>query len=376
MKTVFVIGAVLLLSLNGHAQIPAYELILANDATIADSISEFDMYIQGSGTTTFELASLQAMLYFNPGISSGTISLSMNSGSSQLAEFQQPNTMSIVGNELRINAQIPPGAGNGTVIPPTPGLRVGRFRLNSNVPYNQQSPAIRWKNINNPFTKVNAYVGSVNTAITDSLNHINDLGNLPLPVQLASFTAAQLSSHAVRLDWMTLSEINNFGFEVQKSRDSLSQFETLPNSFVPGHGTTTEPQTYSFTDSVTLLGKWFYRLRQIDLGGPVFSSEPIRVDIVASVEGRAPIEFALHQNFPNPFNPETIVKFSVATTAQARVSLFNLLGQRVVTFYDDIAEAGRLYKVKVNGRGLTSGVYYYRLESGGKSLLRKMLLLK
>jgi hypothetical protein len=124
------------------------------------------------------------------------------------------------------------------------------------------------------------------------------------------------------------------------------------------------------------LGEWFYRLRQIDLGGPVFSSEPIRVDIVASLEERAPIEFALHQNFPNPFNPETIVKFSVATTAQARVSLFNLLGQRVVTFYDDIAEAGRLYKVKVNGRGLTSGVYYYRLESGGKSLLRKMLLLK
>ena len=59
-----------------------------------------------------------------------------------------------------------------------------------------------------------------------------------LPIQLASFTAIPVSGGHVRLDWTTLSETNNFGFEIQRKRNGEADFHTVPNSFVPGHGTT------------------------------------------------------------------------------------------------------------------------------------------
>jgi len=76
-----------------------------------------------------------------------------------------------------------------------------------------------------------------------------NLNTTPLPVQLASF-AATFTPHAnqVTLHWSTVSETNNYGYEVQKAKDSTSSYETIENSFVAGHGTTIEPHSYTFTD--------------------------------------------------------------------------------------------------------------------------------
>ena len=95
-----------------------------------------------------------------------------------------------------------------------------------------------------------------------------------------------------------------------------------------------------------------------------------------SVIEKAPREFRLFQNYPNPFNPETEIKFSVEQTTRATVRLYNLIGQEIATLFDDVAEAGKYYTVKVRGLNLASGVYFYRLQSAGKSDLKKMLLLK
>jgi hypothetical protein len=198
----------------------------------------------------------------------------------------------------------------------------------------------------------------------------------PLPVQLARFVAVSLGNNRVRLDWTTLTETNNYGFEIQKSQSNSSGFITIPNSFVPGHGTTLEPHNYTWTDEQAASGRWFYRLKQIDLDGTFSYSEPVQVDVVTSVSETAPREFALSQNYPNPFNPSTEIKFSVDNTSRATLEVFNLLGQKVLTLFDDVAEAGQYYTVRLNAANLASGVYLYRLQTGMRSELKRMILLK
>jgi hypothetical protein len=87
-------------------------------------------------------------------------------------------------------------------------------------------------------------------------------------IQLSSFTGTGTAG-GVRLDWTTLTETNNFGFNIQRSLNAETAYQTIPNAFVGGAGTTGVPQTYSFTDTSAGGGTWYYRLQQIDLSGPV-----------------------------------------------------------------------------------------------------------
>jgi hypothetical protein len=198
-----------------------------------------------------------------------------------------------------------------------------------------------------------------------------------LPVQLSRFVAAVVNQRHVRLDWTTISEVNNYGFSVERRRDS--SFTEIPNSFVPGHGTTNERHDYTFTDESPGAPTVWYRLRQVDLDGTVHYTEPIQASgILTSVEQRelAPIEFSLKQNYPNPFNPSTQIKFSVEKTDRATLELYNIAGQKVATLFDGTAEAGQYYRVLIDGANLASGVYFYRLMGNGKIAQKKITLVK
>jgi hypothetical protein len=203
------------------------------------------------------------------------------------------------------------------------------------------------------------------------------VGNVDaLPVQLASFTGTLIENNRVRLNWMTISEINNYGFYVQRRSVGVQEWTEIANSFVPGHGTTNEPQYYSFTDPTPITAATQYRLRQVDLDGTSHYSDPIQVDLPTSVPEVAPREFALKQNYPNPFNPSTEIKFSVENTGHAKLDVYNALGQKVATLFDGVAEAGQYYTVRFTATGLSSGVYFYRLESGKRSDVKKLVLMK
>jgi hypothetical protein len=89
-----------------------------------------------------------------------------------------------------------------------------------------------------------------------------------------------------------------------------------------------------------------------------------------------PHEFVLAQNYPNPFNPTTQIKFSVALAGRATVEMFNVLGQKVKTLFNENAEPGRYYHLQFDGTNMASGVYFYRLQSGARLDTRKMVLLK
>lgn len=152
----------------------------------------------------------------------------------------------------------------------------------------------------------------------------------------------------------------------------------MPNSFVPGHGTTTEPQYYSFADrTLTQSGLYHYRLRQQDLDGTIDYSWVVSIDVtVLALMERAPIKFRVHQNYPNPFNPSTTIKFSVEKLERATVRVYNILGQEVAKLFDDVAQPGYYYKVELSGAALGSGVYFYRVATPSRSEVKKILLLK
>ncbi|MBK7259694.1 MAG: T9SS type A sorting domain-containing protein [Ignavibacteriae bacterium] len=202
---------------------------------------------------------------------------------------------------------------------------------------------------------------------------------LALPVTLTSFAAKLMQNGTgVVLQWATASEVNNYGYTVQRKAEADETFTDVAGAFVEGHGTTVEPQTYSYTDnSVLAAGKYQYRLKQQDLNGAVQYSQSVIVNVsVTDVAEAAPREFALMQNYPNPFNPTTMVKFSVPSTGRATMKVYNTVGQEVVTLFEGVAEAGRYYAVPFNAASLASGVYFYRLVTEQKTDVRRMMLVK
>ena len=205
-----------------------------------------------------------------------------------------------------------------------------------------------------------------------------NVGGPPLPITLAWFEAAyEAENNAVEITWQTLSEIDNYGFYVERRPASSVEFEEV--GFVPSQGNGIQPQLYSFTDQGVPSGEWHYRLRQVDLTGESTEYEHLLVSVPVVTgleEATAPAEFALHQNYPNPFNPATEVTFSVASNGRATVKVYSALGQEVATLFEGEAESGRLYRLRFGGQNLTSGFYFYRLESAGVSTVRRMLLLK
>jgi hypothetical protein len=188
-----------------------------------------------------------------------------------------------------------------------------------------------------------------------------------LPVQLASFVGSYVGSN-VKLEWQTISEVNNYGFNVQ--RQSGDDFVTI--GFVAGKGTTIELQSYSFIDNQPGTS---YRLEQIDNNGLKNYYGPIILN-PNSVDNNVPAVFKLNQNYPNPFNPTTNITFSLANSGHTTLKVYNILGNEVATLFYGNAEAAKLYTVKFDGINLSSGIYIYNLKNGISVEVRKFVLVR
>jgi len=106
-------------------------------------------------------------------------------------------------------------------------------------------------------------------------------------------------------------------------------------------------------------------------GAFVGSFTKVERDEVAGV----PRSFALHQNYPNPFNSMTTISYEIPVRASVKLVIYNVLGQEVVTLVNEVQEPGR-YNVRFDASGLSSGVYFYRLEAGDFVSVKKMVLVK
>ncbi|NWG28817.1 MAG: T9SS type A sorting domain-containing protein [Ignavibacteriaceae bacterium] len=190
-----------------------------------------------------------------------------------------------------------------------------------------------------------------------------------VPVELTSFTSS-VSGNKVLLKWITATELNNQGFDVERASLSASPYQGWEKiGFVAGSGTTTEPRSYSYIDNDLNPGKYFYRLRQIDYNGTFEFSDEIEVEIYV------PFDFALEQNYPNPFNPSTKIKYSVPADAFVNIAVYNIVGEKIMDLVDSIQKTGS-YEVTFDASALSSGMYFYRMESGSFEAVKKMMILK
>ena len=205
-----------------------------------------------------------------------------------------------------------------------------------------------------------------------STNHFDNISfNAIIPVELTSFTGSYAGRY-VKLNWVTATEINNWGFEIQRSSDN-SSFATV--GFIEGMGTTTEENHYSYVDrNVESRINYYYRLKQIDYNGTYSFSDVINL-------GKSlPSTIVLDQNYPNPFNPSTTISFALPVKANVSLDVYNLVGQKLMTLVNGNLEEGN-YNYNIDASNLSSGIYVYSLsatnETGASSVItKKMTLIK
>lgn len=198
-----------------------------------------------------------------------------------------------------------------------------------------------------------------------------------LPVELTSFTS-NVIGNKVELNWKTATEVNNYGFEVQRlavSNQLLANSQELNTNgwtkigFVEGNGNSNSTKSYSFTDEPTGGKEFNYRLKQIDFDGTYEYS-----DIVTAVLENIST-FALEQNFPNPFNPTTMISYTIPERVNVKLKVYDMIAQQVAELVNGFQEAGH-YQVTFDGSNLPSGVYFYKLEAGKFVEVKKFMLVR
>lgn len=186
-----------------------------------------------------------------------------------------------------------------------------------------------------------------------------------IPVELVTFSA-EATENGVKLFWTTGSELNNRGFEVQRSTN-LADWQQI--GFVNGYGTSTALNSYIYFDNQPLSSISYYRIKQVDLDGTFKIYDPVQVDFSTV------LTYELVQNYPNPFNPITTISYSIKEKGFVSLSVFDALGNRVAVLVEEEKPAGK-HSINFDAKNLSSGVYYYRIISGSFTETKKMMLLR
>jgi len=191
-----------------------------------------------------------------------------------------------------------------------------------------------------------------------------------LPVELTSFSATTIGS-LIKLSWSTSTEVNNYGFEIERKvgspQSAIYNYEKI--GFLNGNGNSNSPKSYSYQDNSISAGKYSYRLKQIDNDGQFEYSEVIEIDL------GLPTEYELTQNYPNPFNPSTKISWQSPVSSHQTLKVYDVLGNEVATLVNEYKPAGS-YEVTFDASSLSSGIYLYKIQSGNFIQTKKMILIK
>lgn len=185
-----------------------------------------------------------------------------------------------------------------------------------------------------------------------------------VPITLASFTA-QAVQGVVKVIWVTESETENDHFVLRRNGEVLTTID--------GAGTTTEPHTYEFIDRLVEAGRIYsYVLSDVSYGGVETEHDPVIVEIPA---GTATESFALEAAYPNPFNPQTTIRYRLGTESHVDLAIYNTSGMRIATLFSGEREAGS-YQSNWHAGNMSSGIYLIRMIAEGQILTQKVILMK
>ncbi|MCL4305758.1 T9SS type A sorting domain-containing protein [bacterium] len=196
-------------------------------------------------------------------------------------------------------------------------------------------------------------------------------GDYPFDVELISFSATR-SAEGVDLRWSTASETENDRFEI--TRRELGTDDNVLVGVVAGHGTTSSQQNYQFVDRSAGEVGYEYQLAAFDVNG---NMQVFGHAIVESGTHVTPVadEFKLIDNYPNPFNPTTNIRFSLASASEVALSVYDVQGRLVAELFSGSMNAGA-HELAFDATGLTSGVYFAQLSGSFGSDVMKMVLMR
>ncbi|MDP1676606.1 MAG: DUF6298 domain-containing protein [Bacteroidota bacterium] len=194
-----------------------------------------------------------------------------------------------------------------------------------------------------------------------------------LPVELISFVGTSTSNNTIRLEWTTATEINNYGFQIERRKGGSTMFESVPSGFVEGYGSSNIPHSYVFIDRNVTPGNYSYKLKQIDNDGVWKYSTVVNVQL-------QPASVSLKQNYPNPFNSSTMISFELPLMSDISLTMYNTLGQKIKSIEKGKLDAGE-HIVHWNGENdegvsVGSGVYVCRLVVDGAVMVRKIVMVR
>ena len=204
----------------------------------------------------------------------------------------------------------------------------------------------------------------------------------PLGVSLSS-----LSPGAV-LTWRAWTEVGVEGYHVDRRYPTDDRYVQVSIQAVPAAGAAGQSVEYAFVDSLVSPGAVTYRLRLLDTGGGEYAADSVDLDVPTAVrEGRwreaVPLvgpdgipEFIVSQNYANPFNPRSLIRFSSPTTQAISIDLFDILGRHCAQVFHGTVEGGRAYEVAVDATRLSTGAYVARLSWRTGVASRKLLVIR
>ena len=269
---------------------------------------------------------------------------------------------------------------------PTIDVFVDLCTVNFSVQDPNQNSGITWDQTNSGFNDGDGDI---------IVPNYNSSGDISLPVSLTGFTVEALKNK-ISLNWATQSEINNAGFEIYRSIAEDGEYEMIAgyqnNPMLEGQGNTNTEHEYNYTDNVVVAGQtYWYKLADIDFAGVKTFHQPISATLtvdgngISSTSPDMPKAFKLYPNFPNPFNPETVLRFDIPQisdgNSQTQIFIHNSLGQLVRKLYSGSLTAGT-FEIKWDGKTgfgnvLPSGFYFATLNVGNYySDTIKMLLVR
>lgn len=266
------------------------------------------------------------------------------------------------GNSVSLEIGLDSIPSTGTLVSPDSAL-VGtvRFDILDTLEFSQ----LRWN------LEYCAVLDNTGADITSNMI-FTDPENVLLPVELVNFSYSK-NKNEVDLYWITASEINNAGFDIERNNSGNGIWITAGS--VPGKGNSSENTEYFFKDKNLQPGKYRYRLKQTD-----FNGNTEYFDLSQDVFINIPVTNFLSQNYPNPFNPNSLISYEVGSGTfdkiNVRLTVYNTLGKQVATLVNENQTPG-YYKINFNGSSFPSGIYIYVLEAEGNIIdSKRMILIK
>lgn len=200
-------------------------------------------------------------------------------------------------------------------------------------------------------------------------------------VDLLSAFSAGIKDKKIHLVWKITNPLEISYFYIQRLDPNINAYVsinkdkiTFVDFFEKGVDANNQREyRYSYEDEPQIDGVYYYKLKAYSAGGKlVLESDAIKIGISGIRD------FVLDQNFPNPFNPSTTIQYELMENSHVTIKVYDLIGKEVTTLVDRYENAGK-YTVDFDASkfsNLTSGIYFYKLETEKYSDVKKMILNK